>query len=679
MASLPVVGQDVFSEKQTTVSNVRMTVNNLGSIGNSFKGAFNVEGFSSGEYPATSKTEHLFYGGLWIGTLVQGQTRVSTGGYDDSNGYNTAEEGYEFTASEALTERSSLLDNANYRPEAVSHQDFVSDFTDRNIFVGSIPIPEHTPIGADVHFESYNWNFSFADAFVILDFTITNSSTDIWENVYIGYWTDPVVRNLNITGAGSGGTAFYNKGGTGYLDTLAMCYEFDASSPDIPFTDSYFGVQFLGSELSGDFYHPQTDTGFFANFNSWDFRSTDGSLTTPQDDNQRYQRMSSSLTQRPEWADGSLPNSLRNPRNSSMMMSVGPYPAILPGETLKVSFAIVYGQKNEDGNPTSADTPEQKENLIENAEFAQSAYNGEDQNFNGLLDPGEDRDGNGVITRYVLPEPPSIPATRVVASERTIEVYWGNAAESSVDPISQEVDFEGYRIYKTEVGFDVQGAQDVGNALKLVGSWDLPNNGLFFDNGLDSIRLPEPVTFEGDTQTYHYKYTFTGVPSGWQHGVAVTAFDRGDEEIELASLESSALANLSRVFAGTPPNPSFSVGDPFVYPNPYYAYAEWEGPNRREDERRIVFANLPRRCNIRIYTVAGDFIAALRHDEGYDGSDIRWTNTYAQADQTVFSGGEHAWDLLSTDQQIIARGIYLFSVEDLDSGEIRQGKFVVIK
>jgi hypothetical protein len=44
-----------------------------------------------------------------------------------------------------------------------------------------------------------------------------------------------------------------------------------------------------------------------------------------------------------------------------------------------------------------------------------------------------------------------------------------------------------------------------------------------------------------------------------------------------------------------------------------------------------------------------------------------------------FSGGEHAWDLITKADQAIATGLYLFSVKDGDTGEIRVGKFLVIK
>ena len=84
---------------------------------------------------------------------------------------------------------------------------------------------------------------------------------------------------------------------------------------------------------------------------------------------------------------------------------------------------------------------------------------------------------------------------------------------------------------------------------------------------------------------------------------------------------------------------------------------------------------------IRIFTPAGDLIDEIRHDEDYKGEDIRWFETFGaeQADNNTFSGGEHAWDLLSSFTQIISRGVYVFAVEDLDTGEVSKGKFAIIK
>ncbi|MEY4867029.1 MAG: hypothetical protein RLY64_1283, partial [Bacteroidota bacterium] len=39
----------------------------------------------------------------------------------------------------------------------------------------------------------------------------------------------------------------------------------------------------------------------------------------------------------------------------------------------------------------------------------------------------------------------------------------------------------------------------------------------------------------------------------------------------------------------------------------------------------------------------------------------------------------HAWDILSDSKQVIATGLYLFSVKDLKTGKIQTGKFAIVK
>lgn len=668
---------DVYDEKVTSAGEIAATVSNLGVLGNSFSGSFNVQGFPSCEYPANSGIEHVFDGGLWIGGIINGQVAVTTGAVDDASGYATGKAGFEFTSKTPLRERSSLFDSPFYDPRAVSHQDFVSTFTDTATTVstggGQVPIINHlNPLGVVVDFESYNWNFSFANFFLIYNFEITNVYDRPIDSVYVGFWMDGVIRNVNITPPG--GTPFFNKGGNGFVDSMDMGYEFDATG-DIGYTDSYIGTKFLGADLNG---LPSASPNFDVNYNTWQFRnSADPRYFFPTNDLQRYGKMNAGLNQLGDWP--SIQAQITTPNNRSNLVAAGPFPRLGPGETLKVAFAIVCARRVFDGQPAAANTPQQRANLLQNAGWAQSAYNGEDTNANGILDPGEDRDGDGQITRFVLPVPPDRPQTRIVANDNRIEVYWSDNAEFSIDPISKRQDFEGYRLYKTAVGFEVQNTQTLIQQLKLVGEWDVPGNGLNYDRGFEGIRLETPVTFEGDTTEYYYKYTFENVANGWQHVVALTAYDTGDEVNNLISLESAPLANLRRVFPGKPANDDFSNGDPFVYPNPYYARADWEGVSSFEEDRKLYFANLPERCEIRVYTLSGDLVDVIQHDENYDGSDARWFETYSDPNQTVFSGGEHAWDLLSQDTQIIARGIYLFVVIDQDTGEKKRGKFVVIK
>lgn len=669
---------DVYEEKVTSAGNVAATISNLGIIGNSFSGSFNVLGYPSCEYPAGSGVEHVFEGGLWVGGVVNGQVAVSTAAVDDATGYSPGKGGFEFSSKNGLREASSLFDSPFYSPGATSHQDFVSSFTDTSLFLntgrGLIPIQGHlTPLGLKVDFESYNWNFAFANFFVILNFKITNLNTVPIDSLFFGYWIDGVIRNVNITPPG--GTAFFNKGGNGYIDSLNMCYEFDAIG-DIGFTDSYVATKFLGAELNGECVQ---NPGFKVHFNTWQFRNTSDPLYFfPEIDVQKYGKMSNGLNHLADWPN--IERAISTANNRSNLLTAGPVRRLNPGEEVELAFAIVCARRVLDGQPAAANTVAQRANLVLNANWAQTAYFGEDANANCILDSGEDRDGDGKITRFILPSPPDAPRMRVVANDNQIDLFWTNNAERSIDPISKRRDFEGYRLYKTALGFDIQDVQNLSRQLQLVGSWDKKGNGLFFDNGFNAIRLPQPVYFEGDTVPYWYKYSFRNIANGWQHVIALTAFDEGDEVNRLESLESAPLNNLRRVFAGKPANASFENGEPFVYPNPYYAGAAWEGQSIFQEDKKLYFANLPARCEVRVYTLSGDIVDIFTHEAAaYQGQGSRWFSTYSNPAETVFSGGEHAWDLLSRDNQILARGLYLFVITDLDSGIQKSGKFVIIK
>jgi len=98
-----------------------------------------------------------------------------------------------------------------------------------------------------------------------------------------------------------------------------------------------------------------------------------------------------------------------------------------------------------------------------------------------------------------------------------------------------------------------------------------------------------------------------------------------------------------------------------------------------ERQRKLHFFNLPRDCEVRIYTLAGDQVDSFIHNgDTYAGDGIEWYDKFSEGN-TIFPGGEHAWDLVTASDQAIATGLYLFTVKDLDSGEISRGKFVVIK
>lgn len=644
-----------YSAKTTNVGNIGLTITNVGTLGRP-NVRNNPQGEPSMEYPLNSGIEHLFEGGLWLGATQDGVIKVSTATIDDASGYSTGKGGFEMTPRDSVSERSSVTASPNFSTQAISQQDFIVPFTDKNTIVPgtTIPIVDHQfPLGANVTLETYAWNYTFAEAFVILNYKITNTSTSAWDSAYAGIWTDLVVRNVNVTA--ESGSNFFNKGGIGWIDSFAAIYTFHAapSSDDYNFAQSYGASQFLGAEWRGQFLPPQApvNNSFGVNPTTWIYRQN-----WPTSDLERLDRMKNGILRFYDPTNES-------PANRVQLLSVGPFPEVLPNETINVVFALVAARR-----PSANDTTV----LMENLGWARRTYLGEDRNANGALDFGEDLNGNGRIDRFVLPSPPDIPRTRVVPGQGVIDVYWAPNAESSIDPISQVQDFEGYRLYKTALGADLDPSSQ--SQAQRVRQWDIAGNEAGVNNGFDDIRLASPMTFPGDTVAYTYKYSFPGVLDGWQYGISVTSFDRGDTSLNLETLETSILANTKRAFPGATPG----AGPVGVFPNPYSVNGAWDGTGSRN--RKLYFTNLPEECEIRIYTLAGDILTQFSHNAAsYNGADIQWFKAYSDPNDAVFSGGIHAWDVLSESKQEVTTGLYLFSVKDLKTGKEQQGKFAVIK
>ncbi len=673
---------DDDNSKYTNVGNIGLTVTNFGMYGNGF--ALWPQQPSC-EYPLGSGIEHIFDGSLWIGGFISsdslGHNRLGpfvTTGSVDASSVSTRGGGFEFTNSPGskIIERSSLLDSRYYDPDAVSHQDFIMDFVDTNLVLqNGETIQGHNPLGVAVHQECYAWNYPFADFFVIMNYTIKNVSKKYLDSVYVGLWTDAVVRNTKITSPRTG-ASFFDKGGDGYSDSMKIAYEFDATG-DIGYTNSYVGIQFLGSTPTLDSISVSgEDTLTSVNFVSWQYKNTsDPNFFSPTNDIDRYRKMQGYFGGTNMYNKGVNPADLKVPSNRSVLITDGDFKSIAPGDSINVVFAIVCAKKY-GTDPSSLDTKEQKLNLFSNAEWALRAYYGEDRNRNGKLDPGEDLDGNGKITRYILPSPPITPVVKVVPGNQDVSIYWDKRAESSVDPISGKKDFEGYKIYRTEAGFDLNLAEDVRSSLVLLAQFDSTGNSVGFNTGFSKVELKDPVTFPGDTTKYYYRFDVKNLLNGWQYLFSVTAFDKGDPENNLASLESNPISSLSRILPGTLPN-NDDKAEVGVYPNPYYGSAYWDGSTERL--RKIYFYNLPSDCEIVIYTLSGDIVKTIEHHQNSNGSNLKWFQTYASGGKQVMTGGEDAWDLITNNDQAIATGLYLFTVKDTRTGDIKRGKFLIIK
>ncbi len=647
---------DDINNKYTTVGNILLTVTNYGTLGKGYCGTQ-----PSCVFPKGSGIENFWLGGLWVGGYKNGTIRVTTGAIDVSNA--NKQEGFEFTNGPGSTilERSSLINSPYYSPDAVSHQDFVCQFFD-TITTG---IQSHTPLGIKVLLETYTYDLNFANFFVICNYKIVNigynGDNSPIDSIYVGMWKDMVVRNLNITPGCNAGTSFFSKGANGYVDTLNLEYAYDHSG-DVGYTDNYASVKLLGVSPKG------ANEIVRSKFTLWQFKNTsDPVYFSPIDDQAKYSKMKGYLSPGPPPVvmDSTRINILSHSAgNRVSLISYGP--AKKPDnsalslryslDTLNVVFAVVCAKKW-GTDPASYDSVYQRKELYLNAGWAQRAYD------------------NG----YKLPSPPDIPFVRSEVESKKVTLWWANNSELSVDPISGRRDFEGYRIYRTSPNSNTNLNQDLQSQLKLIADFDSSHNNYFNNTGFGFIKQQNFISFPGDTNKYWYKFEFPNQLNGFQYVYAVTAYDKGDSSQNLSSLESSLLSNVKRIVVGVPANDNANA-EIGVYPNPYYGSAIWDGTGtKKEITRKIYFFNLPSKCQISIWTLAGDLVDQFDHEAAtYNGSDIEWFKTYSDGTQK-FAGGEHAWDMISKFNQSTASHLYLFTVNNQTTGDIKKGKFLIIK
>ncbi|MBN2789659.1 MAG: hypothetical protein JXR69_05680, partial [Candidatus Delongbacteria bacterium] len=171
---------------------------------------------------------------------------------------------------------------------------------------------------------------------------------------------------------------------------------------------------------------------------------------------------------------------------------------------------------------------------------------------------------------------------------------------------------------------------------------------------------------------YNYKFVLHNKNYGKENYIAVTAIDHGDPITETPSMQSDPRSNAVSII----PSKLTYTSDIVVFPNPYrddvdYQALDWEnidGGTWFEKDRKIMFMNLPKRCILKIYTLAGDLVKTITHNGN-------------AATGTPYQQGVYGayWNFITENNQAAVSGIYLFSVQDVDSDFEYVGKFVIIK
>ena len=326
----------------------------------------------------------------------------------------------------------------------------------------------------------------------------------------------------------------------------------------------------------------------------------------------------------------------RAPNWYAFAHTYGPYD-LKPGDKVKIVMAFVAAMPVEENmwgwqhdnipqNQADLKTDKAMQNLIKHARKARELYDLE----------------------YDVPlPPPDVLMTKKNTSDATVDLTWGSLDDLE-DPdyagTPEAKDVAGYRVYRSDFYVD---------------NWKL----------LKDIPRGDPTYYDPSTD----KYTFVDETalSGFQYYFAVTAYDTGHNDFKgrgpVPSLE-SGLSAAEQVFRYEDPPFSPAVASNVeanmlerkvkVVPNPFLA----DGTHAYTGSDKIRFVNLPAKCNVKVFSVSGNFVAEFTHDNLNIG------------EASFFQETREVSGLLSP-------GLYFFVVESEmpeSLGEIQRGTFVVV-
>jgi hypothetical protein len=590
-------------------------------------------------YPTNSNPpiEHLVKAGIWIGAMVDtgrfspriAKLVTTTDDWDEYpvNMQLNIVPGPETTTIDTLHPfiRTSIR---NDDTGAVSEGDVICTYTDTGrVYPDNIKysIPNHYPLGVKIIQRTYSWLRLLHTPIIPTDYTLINLGKHSLKNVMIGIHGIPELYP----------SVYFPRVVPGYWPELISAY---ADAPGTtPLAIVVLRPPFTYSDSTFRFhYYPD----FQINNLYW-------SSTNYKLDKYRYDYLKGTL---PTGLPPISPNlSPENAAELEYLISFGPFAEWFPSDTLHLSFAFVSGTTLRTGS----------DNLYDNCMAAQTLY----------------------ARDYVPPISIPGPKIRVEQGFRSVKLEW-SYDNTGINPVDVWDDkntltevypadhwrrknpppghttggrpFLGYRLYRSE---DPTGTINTFTPLGEFMIHDSAGLGVgLVTSYIDNNLMPG--------RTYWYSVTSFGM-----NDVHVIHYpDRQlviqAETLSTSGAESSVMA--SRVRAKITFSVGETLGEVKVVPNPYRADANYSYENGgyegranswTENKRLLKFIHLPANCTIKIFSLAGDIIATIPHDNP--------------------RVGEEDWNLLSESGRTIASGIYIFTIESELGTQI--GKFVVIR
>jgi hypothetical protein len=236
---------------------------------------------------------------------------------------------------------------------------------------------------------------------------------------------------------------------------------------------------------------------------------------------------------------------------------------------------------------------------------------------------------------FIGPAAPLAPNVSLTKGDGFVTIEWNDQSESSLDPLTEVADFEGYRIYRS---------LDKSN-WSLLADFDKVN-GVGYNTGLPAKNADGLYEYIDNTVTNGFLYYYT-----------VSAYDRGGDNLD--PLETGKVSDLFVEPGQIATSKKLDTDAVRVVPNPFIVKAPWDFNPTIDNPaaERVQFQNVPIGAKITVFNLAGDKIIELEQ-EGTDG----YVN----------------WDMITRNTQKIVSGTYLYVVE-ADNGDSFIDKFVVIR
>lgn len=398
--------------------------------------------------------------------------------------------------------------------EFASDRDVYAVFTDANNQLGDV-------IGLEVEMMAYCYGRPYADKFQFYEFFIHNKSGRTLDSCYVGYYHDPDCSDYGEETLLLPDPTFADS----IIPDAILQRDFDGDhgGATIPnslgiLEDYSFGMAILETphDMGVTEFHYYVDAGPTNDRILWPIISGN-----PNDPDVAGNAANYFHGTDPHIDDVSLIPSIGK-SDWVYIVATGPF-TMEPDEIVKSTIVVAVGEDDAD--------------FYSQIDQAVAMY----------------------AEKFVGPSAPPAPTLSVTSGDGKVTLYWDDISEKTPDAFTGDLDFEGYRIYRSQDNGQTWGQEIIDAQGNLVGYRPIAQFDL--DNGINGFDPLNPFTYLGDDTGLKHTYEDTDVKNGIRYSYTAVAYDRGNSS--LISFESSRGTSIAdRNFVTITPLPDYTGKTP---------------------------------------------------------------------------------------------------------------------